>query len=387
MSLECAVDQEGLHIGRQRIREVERLDADARVRQERVAVEIEGRLSRAHAARPRGPARISLASKRAASVSRSPAKPSSARWVAEVQENRIAVGLAGGQRHSPRVASRPSRPRVASILNEPASFSPASVPAASAEPQRFERHVRAGRLERVASAGCAELARGAAGNAEAFGQRHPGLEDCRGRSHVESREARIRPPTRAREFHVHAAAPACDRERLENELQPAVRGAARGEACVLHAERAERPREATALAAELVTRDPQGRAVECEGLQGTRLGDAPDSGGPKPDCAICAGGWRPGRFEASTCRPANSACPAVTLTRPAAPASADTAAHATAIAIRCDDLPGWRILAISKLSHAKVGGTRRETSSGFSRFRYFRTACRLGRRPTDYWLS
>ena len=110
-------------------------------------------------------------------------------------------------------------------------------------------------------------------------------------------------PACAREFHVDATAPAGNGERVEGEVQPAIRGAARGEARVLHAERAQRPREAAAIAGQLVARDAQGRAVERKGRQGAGFGDAAYAGGPKPDCAICAGGRRPGRFEAFDLQP------------------------------------------------------------------------------------
>ena len=97
--LECAVDQEGLDIGRQRIREFERLDANPCGRQQHVAREVDGRLAagihhigvveresvglEARLLRVECPGEIELGA-----VGR------------EVQENGIAVGLAGDERDS-----------------------------------------------------------------------------------------------------------------------------------------------------------------------------------------------------------------------------------------------------------------------------------------------
>ena len=188
----------------------------------------------------------------------------------EVQENGIAVGLAGDERDSS--AGRQTTRLVGSRV-DPESAGKLLAGERSrrvGEIERFERNFGVGRRDGVSTASSPESAAGASCNGEAFGQRHPRLRDRRELSQVKSREIGLHSPSGSLDVEVEPAAAACDRKRFEAELQASVGAFLCLELRVLDSERAERARKTSTLAAQHVPLDLQRRTVQ--GESGKRAG-------------------------------------------------------------------------------------------------------------------
>ena len=315
-----------------------------------------------------------------ASVSSVPSKSRSARCAREIEEDRVAVGLAAASARSGRARGmRLDASAVASTTTVPATFSPASVPASSLKSKVSIARFAPAVAQQVAAAAGAELARGAARDREVRRQRDEGLRDLGELRDVEALRASRRRASPCRGLSTSSRPRAArDREVVEVEAQdPSAPPLGVESACpARRGSRARRrgDRGRSAAASPVMRRSGQSSA----NFESGPVAASPRTRAARMRTLPAAGrGRRDLELEPVDREPVELELPEL---------DADRAARQCATGARAPR----RAQAARTVASATCSSGRQYAAKFFQRFQalpVFRATCRLRRRPTDYWMS